>query len=146
MRSFAHLFCVGHWWPHSRELNVKDCFPIDGGYYTVGTAPKCTNGWGWLQEGECGCGPDTPGYVPGKGGCSIKCTGEGPLNCGLWCSIPEYGKWAIYAAGGLAGIAILWAAFSPKKQLSGYHDMDGLAMLPAPKSKSRRKRRRSKKK
>ena len=57
------------------------CLPVDNGFPVMTTNPFCSNGWGWLKEGECGCRPGSPGYQPGKGGCSVKCSGVGPNVC-----------------------------------------------------------------
>lgn len=57
------------------------CLPIDNGYPLMTTNKFCSNGWGWLKEGECGCQPGSAGHIPDKKGCSIRCTGQGPNAC-----------------------------------------------------------------
>jgi hypothetical protein len=118
-------------------------------FYSVGTAPNCTNGWGWLKDGECGCNAEAPGYkqaADGTFGCSVRCSGPGPIQCGFWCALPDVAKYAIYGVGGLAAIGLLFAAFRPRSgAVNGYdypvEELMGMDMLPAPKRKKRRSKR-----
>lgn len=85
------------------------CLPLDGGYPFVANNPFCKNGWGWLNEGECGCfggstmvEPAAPGWIPEKRGCSVKCGGVGPNNCP---NCPQPINWMLYGGIGLAAVA-----------------------------------------
>lgn len=57
------------------------CLPLDSGYPVMTTNPFCSNGWGFLKNGECGCAPGAPGWKDSAGGCSVKCSGVGPNYC-----------------------------------------------------------------
>jgi hypothetical protein len=86
------------------------CLPVDNGYPVMSTNPYCNNGYGWLNEGECGCAPGSAGYIPSKKGCSVKCVAVGPNDCPK-CKKPI--NWALY--GGLGLAAIVFFSMGSKK-------------------------------
>ena len=131
---------------------MSDCFPVEvvgsEKFMSVGTAPGCKDGWGWLKDGECGCAPGSPGYKQGAGGmgCSVRCTASGPVQCGMWCALPDGYKYAIYGVFGIAAVWLLGRALRPSKALNGMDDVLGaMHMLPASKRKKRKSKRKSKK-
>lgn len=83
----------------------KHCLPVDeNGFPVLGTNPYCKDGYGWLNEGECGCVPGSPMYDAARRGCSIRCVGIGPNSC------PDCEKktnWIMWGAVGLATFFIL---------------------------------------
>jgi hypothetical protein len=87
------------------------CLPVRDGFPLLTTNPYCKNGYGWLNEGECGCVAGSPGWIPDKKGCSIRCMGLGPNDCPN-CEKPI--NWMM--VGGIAAVGLVAAyAFLGKK-------------------------------
>lgn len=81
------------------------CLPVDNGYPVIQSNPYCNNNWGWLNEGECGCIPDSPGWDAAKKGCSVKCLGKGENDCPK-CKKPF--DWALWGSVGLGALAAFY--------------------------------------
>lgn len=84
---------------------MPHCLPLDNNYPVVATAPGCNkDGWGWLKRGECGCEPNSPGWKQDLNGCSVRCVGDGPVDCPN-CKKPI--NWAMIGGVGLAAVVLL---------------------------------------
>jgi hypothetical protein len=83
----------------------KHCLPLDeNGFPVLATNPFCKDGYGWLNEGECGCVPGSPRYDAVRRGCSIRCGGIGPNNCPD-CEPPI--NWLMWGGIGVAALILL---------------------------------------
>lgn len=120
---------------------MAGCFPVStDNFYMTGTNPNCKDGYGWLKEGQCGCREGSPGWKADLRGCSVRCSGVGPVDCNFWCGLSDTTKYVIYGAGALAALGAIFMLTAPRPAPR----LQGISLLEAPKRK--RKSRRSKRK
>lgn len=120
---------------------AEGCFPVSNdNFYMVGANRSCKDGFGWLKKGECGCREGAPGWKPELGGCSVRCTGPGETECGMWCGLSNTTKYAIYGAGALLALGAVFMLTAPRAAPPAPR-LQGIGnLLTGPKRKKRKSR------